>query len=446
MKEEMRSTSARSRFTLSSCRSIAAVAAIAVAACSHSTPAATRVHVKPSVPRVVQASIEHPGWAVFSPIGNAGIVAIAAGFSTHVWASVWNADANDAEVLRIAFDGSSDAIKLPTRQADPAGLVAGPRGDMWVAEAAVGKIGEITMPDGPIVEFPLHRAGASPIALAVGADRDLWYVDDAHGIVGKMTSDGATTEFRLPDTTRCTGIAANPAGGVWYSGFGGDVKAGYRAHVGMVSPDGKVTEYRIAGDMRPTGVAIGGDGNAWVAVESVRGDGEIVRVTPSGMMRAYDAMGQPDAIAADGTDTLDFTLASSPSFGEITLGGQVSTLPLPGGANARAGALSVAPNGDEWFVGTTGTTTALYVRLPSKIDVSPASITLDVAGASQKIKVSEKKYSGKWTVQSSDDGIADATGGKLTGEFTVVAISQGTCTLTIADRKGGSILVPVTVK
>ena len=427
---------------------VAAAAATLLAACSHATSTGARVRVKPSVPRVVQASADHPGWAVFSPVGNAGIVAIAPGFSTHMWASLSNAESGHAELLRVAFDGTFDAISLTAAQADPAGLIAGPRGDMWVAEPGAGKIGEITMPDGPVVDFALKRAGAVPIALALGDDRDIWYVDGAHGIVGKMTSSGVTIEYDVPGMDRGTDIAAGQGGLIWFCGLSGDIKTRVAGVVGTITAAGKVREFQIAGShvVRPTDLTVGGDGNGWVAVETRNASGQIVRVTPTGSMSAYDAKGQPDAIVANGVDKVDYTLADSPSFGEITTSGQVSTLPLPGGPNARATAIAVAPDGDEWFAGSIGSATALFVRLPSKIDASPASISLDAAGASQKLKVTEKKYTGKWTVQSSDDGIADATGGKLSGEFTVVAISEGSCTLTIADKKGDWITVPVTVK
>lgn len=424
---------------------IAAVAATVLVACSHAPPGGAHARAKPSVPRVVQASADHPGWAIFSPVGDAPLLAIAAGFSTHMW--VLTAGAR-GEVLRIAFDGSFDTIDTPTTGARLTGITLGPRGDMWVAEAGAGKIGEITMPDGPIVEFPLPRPNDQPTAIAMGTDRALWYAAD-DGTVGKMTSSGVATEYHLPALHAPAAIVASPNGDVWVCGKAGVPGSGRsRAFAARVTSSGKIAEY----DLGTTGtqavaVAVGGDGNAWVSVAARPPDaGRIVRVTPDGAATSFAAGGDPRAIAASGADRLDFALANSASFGEITTSGQVSTLPLPGGPSARANAIAVAPNGDEWFAGSLGGKTALFVRLPSKIDAAPASISLDAAGDSRKLTVKEKNYDGRWTIASSDGGIADATGGKTTGEFTVVAISTGTCTLTIADKKGNSIAVPVTVK
>lgn len=448
MKEAMISVRARGRFTFESCgrAAVALTVAVQVGACSHVPSSATHARAKPSVPRVVQASADHPGWAVFTPVGDLPIGAIAPGFSTHMWATQ---SGPNGVVLRVAFDGTFDPIRSPAKDARAMGVSLGPRGDMWVAEGAAGKIGEITMPDGPIVEFPLPRPDEEPIAITMGADRDLWYVDSGVGIVGKMTSSGIATEYHLLKLDIPAAIAPSPNGDIWICGEGGGPDSGgYRPYAARVSSAGKVAEYALGyEDAQPVDVAVGGDGDAWVTlVESGLHPSVIVRVTPAGTMTRFAAGGRPRAIAASGPDRLDYTLDGVPAFGEITTSGVVSTLPLPGGPTARATALAVAPSGDEWFAGSLGGKTALFVRLPSKIDVSPASITLAEAGASQKLRATEKKYAGKWTIQSSDDGIADATGGKLTGEFTVVAISQGTCTLTIADKKGNSIAIPVTVR
>lgn len=427
-------------------RPIALLFALVLAGCSHTTSANVKARGS-SAPRVTQASARYPGWAIFSPVGDAPIGAIAAGFATHVWVSQTG---STGTVLRVAFDGSFVPIKMPDHDVEPGPLVAGPRGDMWFVETNAPKIVEIGMPDGPDVEFPLSHADERPIAIALGPDRDLWYLDSAHQTVGKVTSGGAVTEYSVAPMHAGTAIASG-GGAVWFCGvfndFHNDMKSGVTPFVGKVTPTGAISRYRLDTDSgEPVSLAQGGDGNMWVAVDKGQDDGRIVRVTPSGQLTSFKTDGVPGQIAAYGSDKLDFTIDNAPSFGEITLDGHVSTLPLPGGPGARATGLAVTPNGDEWFAGSLDGKPALFVRLVSKIDVSPASITLAAPGASQKLTVSEKKYSGKWSAQSSDDGIVDVAKGKTLDTFTVVAISEGTCVVTIADKKGNSVTLPVTVK
>jgi virginiamycin B lyase len=436
--------------------SIASVAiASCLSACSSSSTTGGRTREKPAAARVVQASAQYPGWAVFSPLGEAPILAIAAGFSTHVWATQAS---TGGSVLRIAFDGTFDAIDLPSKLAAAVALTAGPSGDMWVSEW-YGKIGEIRMPDGPIREFQTGGPDKDAIGLTMGADRNLWFVARDGGAIGEMRSSGSTTEYQPHLMDAGEAITSGPKGDVWFCGFESDPGRSRSSSgsalrsaqtvgiIGKVSPAGAITEYpiRVASGI-PFRLTVGGDGNIWVAVSDFKRESHIVRVTPTGSMTAFVAPGDPRDIVTDGSDKLAFVLSKSPTFGEITLDGQVSTLPLPGGPTARATALTVTPNGDLWFGGSLNGKGAVFVRLRSKIDVTPASVTLAAPGASQKLTVSEKKFSGKWNVQSSDNGIVDVTKGKTLDTFTVVAISDGTCTVTIADKKGNSVTIPVTVK
>lgn len=423
-----------------------AIAGVAFAscltACSTSSTAAVRAHEKPAAPHVVQASATYPGWAMFSPVGNETILAIAAGFSTHVWTT------DGESVQRIAFDGSYDTIAIPSKVAAPVALAAGPNGDMWVAEWRVGKIGEIRMPDGPIREFPFGGPDRDAIGLTMGPDRNLWFVTRDGGAIGKMTSTGTTTEYQPHLMNAGEAIAAGPGGDIWFCGFDSPPRSSQvTGIIGKISPAGLITEYpvRVASGI-PFRLALGGDGNEWVTVSDLQRNGHIVRVTPSGSMTAFAVPGDPHDIASDGPHKLIFTLARNTSFGEITLDGQVSTIPLPGGPSARAAKLTVTRNGDVWFGGSLYDKGAVFVRLATKIDVTPASVTLAAPGESKKITVSEKKYSGKWKAQSSDDGIVDVTKGKTLDTFTIVAISDGTCMVTIADKKGNSVTIPVTVK
>jgi len=155
---------------------------------------------------------------MFSPIGDAPVLAIAAGFSTHVWVTEGG---EGGSVLRVGFDGSFDKIAMPSKLAGAVALTAGPNGDMWVSEW-FGKIGEIRMPDGPIREFQIGGPDKDAIGLTMGPDRNLWFVSRDGGAIGKMTSSGVTTEYqpRLMDAGEA--ITSGPNDDIWFCGFESD--------------------------------------------------------------------------------------------------------------------------------------------------------------------------------------------------------------------------------
>ena len=409
------------------------------AACSHPQTAPKHPHAAAHVKPVGT----DPDWAVFSPVGGGALGPIAAGFSTHEWVSQSGPSASG--VVRIAFDGTTVEIATPTKGSQPGGLIAGPRGDMWVAETGAARLGKIAMPAGPIVEFPLPRRSEQPVAIAASADRDLWYVDGDEGVIGKMTTSGRVTEYHLAKIAHGSAIVAGGDGDVWFAGTGATGST-TRGFVGKIAPSGSTSEFALpVGASQPTGIAVGPDGSVWVAADGPGETGRIVKVSRTGAMFAYDSIGQPGAIAPAGPSDLDFTVHGQPVFGEISLTGSVTAHALPGDAD-RAVAVARGSDGNEWFSGSRGSKSAVFVRLKLVFDVTPDAVTLSAPGAAQTLTVSEKKHIGKWKVESSDDGVADITKGKTLDTFTVVGISLGTCTITISDRKGKSVSVPVTVK
>ena len=50
---------------------------------------------------------------------------------------------------------------IPTSASSPAGIAAGPDGNLWFTEVDANKIGRIT-PAGVVTEFPIPTAGSVP--------------------------------------------------------------------------------------------------------------------------------------------------------------------------------------------------------------------------------------------------------------------------------------------
>lgn len=422
-------------------------AALVLAACSHQPTMTGSASNAPVLPDVVQGGGGNPRWVVFSPVGNASVGEIAAGFSTHMWASQTNGASGDNTIIRIGFDGSQLLINTPTSNSSPGGLTTGPDGDMWFAESNVGQLARISMPAGPVTEFPLLSASEQPIGVTTGADGNLWFIDANVGIVGKMTTAGAVTEYQLTHIQAGRGMTTGPDGNVWFAGFH-DTSGQFTAYVGKITPAGAVTEYQIPGfSGLAVGITTAPDGNLWAAADSADDSrGFIVRVTSSGDMVEYNISGPPGSIARSGPHELAFTINNQPNYGLIGLDGTSAAHPLPGGSTASAFAVALGPDGNDWFSGAIGATSAVFVRIRLIMNVSPSQLSFSAPGQSQMITVSEQHYAGTWTAASSNAGIATVAQGNSGNSFLVTAVSKGTCTVTVSDKKGNSFPVPVSVQ
>src|SRR5262245_44006414 len=83
---------------------------------------------------------------------------------------------------------------LPTPFSAPAGITAGPAGNLWFTEQAGNKIGRIT-PAGIITEFVISTY-FGPAGITAGPDGNLWFV--GYGGIGRITLSGVPTKFALP--------------------------------------------------------------------------------------------------------------------------------------------------------------------------------------------------------------------------------------------------------
>ncbi len=112
--------------------------------------------------------------------------------------------------------GTIEEFPTPTAFSLPAGITAGPDGNLWFAEALGNNIGRIT-PHGKITEFP----APAPQFITVGPDGNLWFTAlDGNNTIDRITTSGAITEFPIPTAkSRPLGITAGPAhtSEVWFT-------------------------------------------------------------------------------------------------------------------------------------------------------------------------------------------------------------------------------------
>src|SRR5579883_750262 len=102
-------------------------------------------------------------------------------------------------------------FSLPTPNALPLGITAGPDGALWFAESGADQIGRITL-DGTITEFALP-AGSRPERITAGPDGAIWFTEPGRNLIGRLLPAVAPgfTEYAIPTpNSDPQGITAGP--------------------------------------------------------------------------------------------------------------------------------------------------------------------------------------------------------------------------------------------
>lgn len=114
-----------------------------------------------------------------------------------------------------ADQGGIAEFSVPTPNAYPGPITAGPDDTMWFTESGATQIGEIT-PTGEVTEYPVAPEGTLPGSITLGPDGNLWFTENLGGYIGRMTPTGTLTKFSgTPGASVAIplGITAGPGGG-----------------------------------------------------------------------------------------------------------------------------------------------------------------------------------------------------------------------------------------
>ena len=230
---------------------------------------------------------------------------------------------------------------IPTTDALPHAIVAGPDGAMWFTENLAGALGRIDMA-GHITEFPVPGTSPDPTAIAVGPG-GIWFTERFADLLGLLAPDGSIQEFSTPSVAAGpTGIALGPDGAMWFV-----ERAAQR--IGRVDPDGTVSELPpIAGSPRPTDITAGPDGAMWFTEPSASAIG---RVTMQGEITTFPigvAGSIPSGIVTGPDGALWFGMKGTGSIGRMTTEGSVTVYPVPT-AGADPSGIAVGSDGALWF-------------------------------------------------------------------------------------------------
>jgi hypothetical protein len=176
---------------------------------------------------------------------------------------------------------------IPTGDAEPAGITAGPDGNLWFAgflgPSGVSEIGMINPTTHAIAEFPVPTADTFIPDITSGPDGNLWFIESTSvppgpeggfgesGQIGMINpTTHAITEFPIPTgDAEPAGITAGRDGNLWFTevrGYSTDV-----SQIGMINP----TTHAITEFPTPTanprllgGITSGPDGDLWFTDQS----------------------------------------------------------------------------------------------------------------------------------------------------------------------------------
>jgi virginiamycin B lyase len=250
-------------------------------------------------------------------------------------------------IFLAAFGGSAAAgvieFPLPSAVTQPAGIVTGPDGNLWLTDFAGSRIWRMT-PAGIGTEFVL-AAGRGPLGIALGPDGKLYFTErlaDSIGRIDPLAGDTAAiqasiVEFAVPGAgSGPHGITAGPDGNLWFTEFGAD-------QIGRLTIGGVIFEFPAGPPGGgPAGITVGPDGALWYTVATAS---QIGRMTTAGTLTnlfPLDTGTDPEGIALGADGALWYTNFGRGTLGRITTAGAVSELPL----GAGGGPLGVAAGGD----------------------------------------------------------------------------------------------------
>ncbi len=252
------------------------------------------------------------------------------------------------ETVRVEFPPIVTQFSLPTANATPTGMSAGPDGNLWFTEQnpSGNNIGRIT-PDGIITEFPIPTASSYPESITAGPDGNLWFTEENRGKIGRITPLGTITEFVIPGTTYGVnpyGIGTGPDGNLWFTGTG--VNTGL-AYVGRITPQATFTLFVLPTvSARPESIAAGPDGNLWFTEYAPNKIGTISPTT--GTITEYSGQGINGPISITAGPDGNLWFGELNSVGTITTGGLV-LYQYPDCTACQVEGIVTGPDGNLWF-------------------------------------------------------------------------------------------------
>ncbi|MCE7874197.1 hypothetical protein DYH09_28020 [bacterium CPR1] len=271
-----------------------------------------------------------------------------------------------------AFDvrpapGTATLFALPNAGSLPAGICAGPDGNLWFTEASAiaGRIGRIT-PAGVITEF--NTGLSSPIQLlgicSSPADGSLYFTErngppsppflpaGSLGRVGVMTTAGVGNEFiTLGAGSLPAGIALGSDGNIWWTLSSNQAPNDGSAIARNDAPPTATAFFSTGITAGPTlsDICAGPDGNMWFTENALA---QVGRMDTSGVVINELPCGPFPTTIVSGPDGRlwlirdDLAIGGVDAIEAMTTTGTVTTFLLPVDSNPQD--ICVGPDGNLW--------------------------------------------------------------------------------------------------
>ena len=133
--------------------------------------------------------------------------------------AVWSVDTPGEALARTTMDGATTQVATFPAGSLPAGIAAGPDGNLWVPLKGTSptSIARVT-PTGSTTRFDVPSNSNRLKGITAGADGNLWFTEEDTGRIGRITTSGQVTEYVVPRVGAAPyAIAAGPDGNVWYT-------------------------------------------------------------------------------------------------------------------------------------------------------------------------------------------------------------------------------------
>jgi streptogramin lyase len=322
--------------------------------------------------------------------GLAGGSSLPAGITAGPDGNLWFTEETGSRVGRITPAGTvTEFSQGITPNSAPLGITAGPDGNLWFTEANGNRVGRIT-PSGTITEFSAGITGSELLGITAGPDGNLWFTEEGGDRIGRITPAGTVTEFSQGITPGSApeDITAGPDGNLWFTEANG-------LRVGRITPAGTVTEFNT--DVACFGggtvsIAAGPDGNLWFTQSDATDGDAIGRITPGGTVTEFSqglsSGSGVQGLTAGPDGNLWFTEENGNRIGQITPTGTITEF----GTGITSGSLpfniTAGPDGNLWFTEASGNRIGRAVSPPSLAALSATQWTVSQPGYSGTIHIS----------------------------------------------------------
>ncbi len=326
--------------------------------------------------------------------------------------AIWVTDQGNNRVLRVDASGAATPFAIPTGNASPAGIAAGPNQSIWFTEYSANKIGRIQ--NDVVSEFSIPTQTSRPIDIVAGGDGAMWFAENAGNKIGRIQPSGVISEFTIPTAFSApTDMAAASDGSVWFA-------QPRMRKLARVTSDGAIQEYPLPTFNEPLGLMEGADQFMWYR----SGNSNVARMNTAGEVSYIYGT------RAIGTSSKGIARADKNSVW-FSSGSQLIRLTSRGAMTAYNGPdsttfsyirdIAMGPDGNLWFTMTT----------PSRLGMLPLRPNVLAAGAIYPSADTQSQSYLRFYNTSQKPGYARVTlkesaSGRNLGVWTSPVIASGT--------------------